>query len=260
MEGPPSVCVVLRTCARIHALSMRPRLAGIEKPELILRSMRSLCRSAAAVQWARGRMRLHVVDDASDPELVGKWKSEAAVHGVAFEWHSADSRTGRTSFDVAIDIAVASGCELIYFLEDDYIHYAESIPCILTGYSMLRMTAPNGEVALTPFDCPDRYTRSPYPTTIRHGAGRYWRTVRHTTGTFAVQRRTLDRYISLYRRFAAYGRDPSICEDTTINQVYQEVPCYAPIPTLAIHLQYDSTIPLLLPSAGWQALWDAQAR
>lgn len=252
------ICIILRTCARVHALSQLPRLAGIQKPELVLRSLRSLCRSLALDLELLKDLDLHVVDDASDPALVVGWQEEARCAGIPFQWHLVDGRAGSASFDAAIDVALASSCEACYFLEDDYLHFQESIPHLLHGYAQLQTSVVGGEVAITPYDCPDRYLR-PYPSVLQFVGDRYWRTVRHTTGTFLVSRRTLERYLPLYRRFAQYGRQPSVSEDTTINRVYGEMPCYSPIPSLAIHLQYESTIPLMLPHGGWLGLWNSLA-
>ena len=260
MRTTPRVCVVLRTCARVHSLTPRPRIMSIEKPELILRSLRSFCRSSRTVVGVQDRLELHVVDDASGPELVDLWQMEARNSDLPVQWHRIDSRAGAPSFDAAIDIALCSNCELVYFLEDDYLHYQESVPCLLESHSELRRAVPDGEIALTPYDCPDRYLRPPYPTTLRYAAERYWRTVRHTTGTFLVSKPTLEKHLPLYRRFATYGRDGTVSEDSTINHVYRDVPCYSPIPTLAIHLQYEETIPLVLPPGGWISLWTSLAR
>lgn len=251
-------CIVLRTCARVHALSQRPRIAGIQKPELALRSLRSLCRSLTQNISLLQRLELHAIDDASDPLCVARWQEEAARAGLSFQWHMIDSRSGRASFDVAIDVALASACEAVYFLEDDYLHFQESMPCLLLSFEQLKAFGVGGDVALTPYDCPDRYCR-PYPSVLKFVGDRYWRTVRHTTGTFLVTRRILERHLPTYRRFAQYGREPGVSEDATINRVYGEIPCYSPIPSLAIHLQYETTIPLMLPHGGWAGLWNSLA-
>lgn len=252
------ICIVLRTCARVHALSQSPRLADIKKPELILRSLRSLCQSLASDADLTPRLELHAVDDASDAALVTCWQEETANAGFPFHWHQIDSRAGSASFDVAIDVALASTSEAIYFLEDDYLHFEESVPRLIHSYTNLKSTVVGGEVAVTPYDCPDRYHR-PYPCVLQFVGDRYWRSIRHTTGSFLVSRHTLQKYLALYRRFAQYGRKLDVSEDNTINRVYSEVPCYSPIPSLAIHLQYESTIPLMLPHGGWLGLWHSLA-
>lgn len=256
---PPRVSIVLRTCSRVHSLSHRPRMGGFQKPEVVLRCLRSLGRSMSAVVNFHDYLQLHIVDDASDTADVVTWKRALEQMGVQAEWSRTDSRTGRSSFDVATEIAEAQTADAIYFVEDDYLHYPEALGCVLASFKELQRASANGEIALTTYDCPDRYRRGPYPATIEFAGGRYWRTVRHTTGTFLVSRSTLQRHLGVYQKFGDYGRDPSVCEDTTINTVYRQIPCFSPIPTLTIHLQYDDTLPLMLPRDGWKALWDRMA-
>lgn len=253
------VIVVLRTCARVHALTPRPRMAGLQKPEVVLRCLRSLLRSIELMPGHQDRVSIHVVDDASDSDCVDSWKREVESRAIEAQWSHIDSRSGDSSFGTAAEVARQSGSEACLFLEDDYLHFPESVPCMLHAYGELRGRAHDGHIALTPYDCPDRYLRTPYPSTIHHSAGRYWRTVRHTTGTFLVSRVVLERFWDVYQRFGDYVRDPTVCEESTINTVYAHIPCFAAVPTLAIHLQYEETVPLLLPSGGWKALWDEMA-
>jgi hypothetical protein len=252
----PILDVVLRTCSRVHALSPRPRMAGLQKVDVVQRCLRSLGRSMTMVPGHQELLRLTVIDDASDPEHVASWQAILRDLGLVATWIRTDSRSGATSFHAAIEAVRSVQPRAVYFVEDDYLHYQAAVERLLQAYDVLQMVTPRGEVAITPYDCPDRYTRTPYPSSIRFAVDRYWRTVRHTTGTFMISGATLQRHWELYTKFGQYGIDPQVNEDTTINLVYSQIPCFSPIPTLAIHLQYQETLPLLLPAGSWRELWD----
>lgn len=251
--------IVLRTCSRVHALSHRPRLRGLGKREIVDRCVRSLGRSIATAAGLPDAIRLQVIDDGSPSHEVDAWAATLASHGIDARWTRLEAAEVSRSLQVAFEQARDSRSDLLYFVEDDYLHYPEAIDVLLRSYEQLRRLAPDGQVAITPYDCPDRYLRGVYPTTMEFAAGRYWRTTRHTTGTFMVTRQTFERHLPKYLEFARYGTDPRVNEDTTINLVYRSTPCFSPIPSLAIHLQYEETIPLLLPDGGWQRLWDSVA-
>lgn len=203
---------------------------------------------------------LHVIDDGSVPGDVDAWQRVLDCEQVAADWTQLAPEQGLPSLRVAFDVARKHCSDAIYFVEDDYLHYPNAIEAMLSGFETLRHLAHDMQVALTPYDCPDRYLRGVYPTTIEFASGRYWRTTRHTTGTFLVTRQTFEEHLQRYIDYSRYGADPSVNEDTTINLVYRTVPCFSPIPSLAIHLQYEETIPLLLPDGGWQKLWESVAR
>lgn len=234
-------------------------MEGLLKCDVTLRCLTSLGKSITRLPGYGSLVRLTVVDDGSDPEHVGAWASVLLRQGIEATWMRVDRLAGQSSFGVAIAAASSTNSSLVYFVEDDYLHFPEAITVLMQGFAVLRSTVPDGQFAMTTYDCPDRYTRPPYQSTIWFAGGRYWRTVRHTTGTFAITGGLLQKYWAMYSKFADYGRDSSVSEDTTINRVYQCVPCFSPIPTLAIHLQYAETLPLLLPEGGWRGLWDSMA-
>lgn len=249
--------IILRTCSRVHALSHRPRLNGLGKREIVDRCVRSLGRSITASGMTN--VRLYVIDDGSPSSDVDAWASTLAQCSIEARWILLEASPVSGSLRAAFDLARESQSELIYFVEDDYLHYPEAIGVMLRSFTQLRGLTPDAQVAITPYDCPDRYQRGVYPTTIEFSSGRYWRTTRHTTGTFMVPRQTFEMHLPRYLDYSRYGSDPGVSEDTSINLVYRNVPCFSPIPSLAIHLQYEDTIPLLLPDGGWQRLWDSVA-
>jgi hypothetical protein len=56
--------------------------------------------------------------------------------------------------------------------------------------------------------------------------------------------------------FTRYGIDPGVSEANTINHVYKSMPCFSPLPSLAVHFQHLDT---LSPYFDWRGWWEASA-
>ncbi|AGY59045.1 rhamnosyltransferase [Gloeobacter kilaueensis] len=246
--------ILVRTCARVEAFTGRPRFIAVPKQELLLRCLHSLILSInACLQAYRAfEISLTVLDDHSDPQTVRRVRSLLGTAQVPTRFLTLAGTGNGQSLLENYEYARNHCPDLIYFCEDDYLHDRIAITEMLQTYDLLQPSFPNG-LALHPCDYPDRYL-APYPSYIYLGSTRFWRTILHTTGTFAITNAVLRRYYEHYLAFTRYGIDPTISEDNSINRVYREVPCISPLPSLAIHLQYVHT---LSPFVDWQAWWEA---
>jgi hypothetical protein len=139
--------------------------------------------------------------------------------------------------------------DLVLFVEDDYLCHQDMVQECLYFYREGKRIL-GKEIAIHPTDDPLRY-RDCYPSYIFLGEKRHWRQVAQTTCTFLVHHDILEKYWNLYERMSRYGEDPEVGEDNSINLVYKEVPCFSPIPTLALHYQYGWTISPFEDSKMW---------
>jgi hypothetical protein len=94
------------------------------------------------------------------------------------------------------------------------------------------------------------------------GPQRHWRTNTHTTNTCWVEIQTLRRNWELFELLARYsstpyGQEHHIFEASTINKIWREqVALFTPIPSLALHLQYEEHKD---PYLDWTQWWAAAA-
>ena len=147
------------------------------------------------------------------------------------------------------------GRPILFYIEDDYIHHPDMLVECLEFYASNVGVRPGlSDMVVHPCDYPDRYYRDLYKSWILPGKGRHWRSILHTTCTFLMSRQTLIDHWDKYIGFTRYGKDPGVSEDTTINKVYQTVNCFSPMPTLSLHMQFDSCIS---PCTDWTAWWEA---
>ncbi len=249
---PPVVLdIILRTCDRVHSVHAGKRFVTVSKREITTRCISSL---VASMNRCTEPLALHIIDDHSSPELLSKMReiTEALKHPVEIE---ALESTGNGA-SLAAAYRKADRCKnLIYFVEDDYLHYPEAIFGMLSSYFAFRAKLGELEVGVAPCDDPNNYVRMDQ-CRIVPGVKRPWRTNVHTTGTLLVHATTFRKFRSNFDALTRYGIDPTVTEETTINRIWTQggVILFTPIPSLAFHMQ--DTPPQY---EDWQALWDANA-
>ena len=242
--------IILRTCSRKES-----QVHGTErihpKEEITLRCLRSLLRSIefAKKNFAYKHIKLIIVDDNSDIEIQEKLKNNCDV----FIQLKDKNITGNSaSLHSIYDYAKTSNYEknIIYFVEDDYLHEIVAIKEMLDFYLLAKKNMEfTKEICIFPLDCNDRY-KSNYlrPCFILPGETRYWRTTDSTTGTFMISKDLLLKHFEIFKMFANYGINPYVHEENTINNIWRDdvngAICFSPIPTLAYHLQIEEHLPL----------------
>jgi hypothetical protein len=244
------VTIVLRTCDRERE-SRRPSRLGYTKPEVLRLCLSSLARS---IRECPHPVRLFIADDHSAPET--RLMCRELLQGIDASWSTIAGAGNADSVRYVFEFARESLDGLIYFVEDDYLHAPSAVEEIIT-FHRWRQEQPasawggsvylqSSEAVIHPCDDPDRYgEENAVPSFVVAGPRRHWRTVRKTTFTFAVEHRTLVRFWSCYER--AFHL---VVERFSINPIYDHIPCFAPIPSLAVHLQTKWT---LSPHVDWRS-------
>lgn len=252
-----NLSILFRSCDRVDCFSGQERVVPAPKQELILRSLNSLLRSIAVAKECCPDVEVEfcLVDDFSSTETFERMISLCSLWGTSPICIPMEGSGNGDSLKTNYEWARDAGHELLFFVEDDYLHHPDMLTECLEFYTQNVGVRPGmDDMVIHPCDYPDRYYRDLYRSWILPGKGRHWRSILHTTCTFLMSRRTLEEHWDNYMGFTRYGKDPGVTEDTTINKVYQKVNCFSPMPTLSIHLQYDSCIS---PFTDWQAWWEA---
>ncbi len=245
--------VFFRSCSKVYAFHGGQRIVPEPKSEIILRCFRSLTQSLRAVEGHE--LTLTVVDDHSHPECVTEIQKILGALPFATDFFPLRERTGNgASLLTNYELARERARELIYFVEDDYLHAPSALPEMLETYELFSRQLQK-EIVLFPCDYPDLYAR-PYSSAIALSPRRYWRSIGHTTGTILLHKKTLLEHWEKYMRFSLYGIDPEVCEDNSINLAYRSTPCFSPMPSLAVHVAYPESVS---PYIDWRAWWKAQA-
>lgn len=153
------------------------------------------------------------------------------------------AKSGSKSFIMSIEYALnkASDDDLIYFLEDDYMHRSGWIDALFEGMTM----NPNGYISL--YDHADKYQMQYSELTLKLLLGEvsHWRTTPSTTDTFCIKKSTLQKAKDIMLKWSSlglnYSRDHERCLDLWNNGY----PLLTPVPGFSTHCESKLLSPLI---------------
>jgi len=141
--------------------------------------------------------------------------------------------------------------DLIYFVEDDYLHQQDSISEMIFTYERISSQI-NQELILCPTDYPFLYTKID-PTNIFLGANKHWRKIDETLCTFLTSKILLVKYWEKFISMCQFEHYPF---EQPLHDIYKIEYCLSPIPSLALHCTNVNSIYGLSPNIDWKKIWD----
>ena len=146
-------------------------------------------------------------------------------------------------------------CEdLIYFVEDDYLHHLDCISEMIATYE--RIASQIGkELFLCPADYPYLYTKVE-PTSIFIGSTKHWRIVNETLCTFLTSSHIVNKYWDSLISMCTYEHYPF---EKPLHEIYKSEYCLSPIPSLALHCTNVNSVFGLSPNMDWEKIWEENA-
>lgn len=235
--------IILRTHdnKNVHLIT---RAVHASKAEIVLRCARSL-----AAQKADADVSITVIDDHSSEETVKELKNIfPAATFVALEL------TGNNASMIEwYTRAKNSTADIVYLVEDDYLHAPGALQEMLDAYQKFSKSTQK-PVALFPADDPDNYhPRYSEPAYILPGVKNLWRTNTHTTGTMFLSPSIIrDRWEIIDNFARKYGLVEGLSEETIYRPIWtNEVALFTPLAPLAFHLN-EHTHPLF----SFKSLWN----
>ena len=141
--------------------------------------------------------------------------------------------------------------DLIYFVEDDYLHQQDSISEMIFTYERISSQI-NQELILCPADYPFLYTKID-PTNIFLGANKHWRKIDETLCTFLTSKILLVKYWEKFISMCQFEHYPF---EQPLHDIYKIEYCLSPIPSLALHCTNVNSIYGLSPNIDWKKIWD----
>jgi hypothetical protein len=152
-----------------------------------------------------------------------------------------------SSFNIAKD----KSDDLVYFVEDDYIHKKESIIEMVSAYEKIASEL-NCELFLCPVDYPYLYKKLDN-SNILIGNNYHWRTINESLLTFLTSKNLIEKYWNELVSMAEKEHAPF---ETPLHKIYEKELCLSPIPSLAMHCTNVNSIFGLSPNINWKKLWD----
>lgn len=256
--------VVMKTYSRDNRDPSRERYCKAPKSEVMLRCLYSVVRSLASLQ---GDIKLALINNKDDTAHLDTIRAitslmphpteivfiDPPVPPVAPTANDRQTTPGAALAAFQYGLAHGEG-GLVYFVDDDYLHDEGAIGKMLAAQDLFSRNLGH-PACIDGFNDPFRYyePRNIELTRVVHGPDRHWRLTYFSTATFLIPHSILKTY---WYFFEALGKHPSDgkAEDDTVNHLWKEagVPLFMPIPSVSLHLQFDTEKD---PFIDWESWW-----
>tara|TARA_Y100000591_G_scaffold206687_1_gene178966 strand:- start:695 stop:1663 length:969 start_codon:yes stop_codon:yes gene_type:complete len=151
----------------------------------------------------------------------------------------------------SFEVGKKNGEDLVYFLEDDYIHFESMLQEMVSSYERIASQL-DKDIFMCPSDYPYLYTNNE-KTNILIGNKRHWRTVNKTLCTFLTSKSLLIQYWDKFYKTCLDRNDPF---EKYINEIYETEICLSPIKSLSLHLTNVNSSYGLAPFIDYKKLWN----
>ena len=262
-----SILIILRMNTDIDIWDQnRKRLFEFPKIEYTKRSLNSLIKSINYFKnkYSGIKVKTIIVDDNSNSENIQKIKS--IIKDNDFEMLNLDyskyqnkiskQKNKETFANLAsllqsFEIGKDNGEDLIYFIEDDYLHFEPMLEEMVASYERIASQI-NKDIFMCPTDYPYLYMDN-VKTNVLIGNKRHWRTVDKTLCTFMTTKNLLDKYWDNFYKNCLNRHDPF---EKYLNEIYSKEICISPIKSLSLHLTNINSSYGLSPLIDYKKLWE----
>ena len=262
-----SILIVLRMNTDIEIWDQnRRRLFEYPKIEYTKRSLNSLIRSINFLKNKHPTINVKtiIVDDNSSTENLNiikkiidgnnieiinldysKYKKEIS------EQKNKETFANLASLLQSFEIGKDAGEDLIYFIEDDYLHFEPMLEEMVASYERIASQI-NKDIFMCPSDYPYLYMNNE-KTNVLIGNKRHWRTVDKTLCTFLTTKNLLDKYWENFYKNCLDRHDPF---EKYLNEIYSKEICISPLKSLSLHLTNINSSYGLSPLIDYKKLWE----
>jgi len=269
-----SLDILIRSCASVGMLTQsKQRIFEKEKIEYTLRSINSIIKSSKFAKELMPNLNINltVIDHNSGEQNLKKIQnlldnSNLNHNLINLDLSEFDSRIKKTNAKnenvtrnqlsnmsniyKSLDLSKKLD-DLIYFVEDDYIHELNSISEMILTYERIASQISN-ELILCPTDYPYLYTKTEN-TNIFLGEKSHWRKINETLCTFLTSKQIVEKHWAKLISMCEFEHYPF---ESPLHEIYKEELCLSPIPSIAIHCTNINSIYGLSPNKDWKKIWE----
>jgi len=269
-----SLDIIIRSCSSINMLTQnKKRIFEKDKIDYTLRSINSILQS---VNYAKNYLpnidiKITVIDHNSSTDNLEKIKNLLKNSSLSFQLLNLDiyefekeiKKTNQKNEEVTSNqisnmsniykslILSKLSKDLIYFVEDDYIHELDSITEMLFTYERIASLT-NKELIICPTDYPYLYAQAEN-TKVYLGEKYHWRKINETLCTFLTSKKIVDKH---WERFLSICNFEHYPFESPLHEIYKEELCISPMPSIAIHCTNINSIYGLSPNKDWKRIWE----
>jgi len=141
--------------------------------------------------------------------------------------------------------------DLVFFLEDDYLHKKSLIEEMVLTYQRISSQT-NKELILVPSDYPFLYMDERL-TNVLAGSHRHWQTLDKVLCSFLTSKEILETY---WDNFVLTCQNHNSPIEKHLNEICKKEICLSPIPSLSIHMANSNSIFGIPPYTDVKKEWD----
>ena len=262
-----SILIILRMNTEVEIWDQnKKRLFGEPKIEYSIRSIKSLIKSIDFCQkkYPDLKIKTIIIEDHSKKENLEKVKKLIQNQNIDIvsldhekykplikEQKSIGTFSNLASLLQSFEIGKNKGEDLIFFAEDDYLHFEPMLEEMVASYE--RIASQIGkDIFMCPSDYPYLYM-SNEKTNILIGNKRHWRTISETLCTFMTTRSLINKYWDNFYKTCTDRHDPF---EKYMNEIYQNEICVSPLKSLSLHLTNVNSSYGLSPFINYKKLWE----
>ena len=267
--------VIFRSCTNVNMLTQnKKRLFDQNKSEYTFRSLNSVIKSLnhAKLSFPKIEFDIVVIDHNSkknDLEQMKKQLNKSNLKNSIISLNvsefvnniknfnsknekvSENQISNMSNIHKSLLIAKDQCNDLVYFVEDDYLHHQDTIHEMIFAYERISSQI-NRELLLCPADYPYLYTKADL-TNIFLGSKKHWRKIEESLCTFLTSKIILLKYWKKFILMCQFEHYPF---EQPLHDIYKSEYCLSPIPSLALHCTNVNSIFGLSPNMDWKKMWE----
>ncbi len=264
-----SILVLFRTNSNVEIWDQnKKRLFELPKIDYTLRSLNSLLKSIkfSKEKYPDAIIKLIIIDDNTNEINLKKIKN--LTNNSSFDIHITkvehekykklikEQKNEQTYSNLAsllccYEIAKKNTDDLVFFVEDDYLHFEPMMEEMIASYERISSQI-NKDIFMCPADYPYLYMNN-QKTNILIGNKRHWRTVNETLCTFMTSKSLLEKY---WYNFYKTCLDRHYPFEKFINEIYNTEICVSPLKSLSVHFTNVNSSYGLSPFIDYKKLWN----
>ncbi len=263
-----SILVLFRTNSNIEIWDQnKKRLFELSKIEYTLRSLKSLLKSInfCKEKYSNIKIKIIIIDDNTNESNLSKIKNLISKNNLNIVFKKVDhekykkiikeQKNEQTYSNLAsllccYESAKENTDDLVFFVEDDYLHFEPMIEEMIASYERISSQI-NKDIFMCPADYPYLYMNNE-KTNVLIGNKRHWRTVSETLCTFMTSKKFLEKYWDNFYKTCLDRHDPF---EKYINEIYKNEICVSPLKSLSVHFTNVNSSYGLSPFIDYKKLW-----
>ncbi len=269
-----SLDIILKTCTSVNLVTQnKKRIFEQKKSEYTFRTINSLLKSLKKAEEETKNIKFQITIIDSGSSESDKKTFREILEKSNFNFHlinlnlndylkrikvikknnsQIESNMKSTMASIIKSIEISKNLnDLVYFVEDDYIHSLDCISEMISVYEKFS-TIFEDEIFLVPVDYPYLYQKN-QSTNMMIGQKYHWRSVKESLLTFLTSKKMISKY---YDDLIKMGEVEHAPYEKMLHNIYEKEKCFSPVPSLALHCTNVNSVFGLSPTINFKKLWE----